>query len=76
MGTGGTVTRTLTKAVPFFPDWKRVLERAAEVRTVPVSRRCYLCGSDEAELVQMVNTDEWKCADATDGCGRRLRRRG
>ena len=63
------MTRALTKAVPFFPDWKRVLERAAEVRTVPV-RRCEICASESSALIGMATFDGFVCEDVA-GCMRR-----
>ena len=69
------VTRPLTKSVPFFPDWHRTLSRAERVRTVPLERECHLCGSKESALVEMLNTDGWRC-ESNDACGRRLAKRG
>lgn len=63
------MTRPLPKAVPFFPDWERVLSRAAKVETEAV-RACELCGSEQAEMRPMQSYDGWKCVAESD-CGRR-----
>ena len=72
------MTKPLDRAVTtglLFPDYVRLLNQAARVETVPV-RRCYFCDAEESDLVRMRSMDEWRCADITGGCGRRLVKRG
>lgn len=75
---GEARTRPVDKPKRFlslFPDGAALLERAGRVAT-EVVRRCYFCGATRSDLVRMQSVDEWRCEDVTDGCGRRLVKRG
>ena len=63
------MTRQLDKAVPYFPDWHRILNRAAQVQTVP-ERHCEICDTSGAAMTQSKSFDGYVCDDVL-GCGRR-----